>query len=81
MTASKEARKAAFDKCRSKRIAAVVQEDFSEPLESKPAAPFGGGEHVANCQKVIMVINKLNVDFQTFTMAAHLHCRWQSRQN
>ena len=48
MTASKEARKAAFDKRRSKRIATVVQEDFSEPLESKSAASFGGGEHVAN---------------------------------
>ena len=36
MTASKEARKAAFDKRRSKRMAAVVQEvDFGESPESK----------------------------------------------
>jgi hypothetical protein len=50
--ASKEARKAAFDKRRSKRIAAVVQEvDLGESPESKSVAPalIGGGEHVTSC--------------------------------
>ena len=38
---------ALFDKRRSKRIAAVLQEDFSEPSESKSAALSGGGEHLS----------------------------------
>ena len=38
---------ALFDKRRSKRIAAVLQEDFSEPSESKSTALSGGGEHLS----------------------------------
>ncbi len=57
--ASKEARKAAFDKRRSKRIAAVVQEvDLGESPESKSAAlaSIGGGEHIITKKKIHVIV-------------------------